>query len=106
MYSSVLEWCVFPVTIYPRTGTTAGGDAIYGDEQTANGYIAEVIEVITDKTGTEYVSNSRVYFPASVAISAKDKIQVHADEDKREIRLHRRYYDGNTQQASIQVVYL
>ncbi len=107
MYSSLVGWCRFPTYIKVRTGTSAGGDPTFAEGSVkAMGYIAEIVELITDKFGKEYASNSRVYFPPTVTITVDDKISLHTSDDFREIRLHRKYYDGETGKASIQVVYL
>lgn len=106
MYESLIEWCRFPVNVYHRNGTTLSGDAKYDVAKSYNGYIVNEMQTIQDKTGKEYVSRARIYFPPNVVVSEDDMISFVGEQEKHEIRKLSGFNDGNTGTLSIIVVYL
>ena len=106
MYNSLLEWCRFPVEVHHRSGFDVSGEAKYDKMVIYKGYRVDEMQVITDKTGKEYVSRMKIYFPPSVDVSEDDKISFKEAPEKREIRKLGGFSDGNTGQLSIIVVYL
>ena len=106
MYESLLEWCKFPIDVHHRNGTEISGDPKYDSAKSYNGYRVDEMQTITDKTGKEYVSRMKVYFPPSVDVSEDDRISFKEAPEKREIRKLGGFSDGNTGTLSIIVVYL
>ena len=104
MYESLKEMCFIPVSIYSYQSTNAAGDDIYSSGSVSNGYIVEEMKLIKDKRGNDYISATRIYFPATVNIVDKDLVSYNGS--RREIKKLDTYYDGFLKEASIRVVYL
>lgn len=64
------------------------------------------MKVITDKFGQTYTSFSHVYFPPDVDVNIDDCISFPDDVPLREIRRLSSFFDGNTGERSVWVVYL
>ncbi len=106
MYDSLLDWCTAAVSIVSAGSKNAAGDTIYGEPVVHNCYRADMLTVITDKTGKEVVSATQIYFPPSVAVVDTDMIVLPLDSKKREIKSVGSFIDGSTGAVSIKVVYL
>lgn len=105
MFESLRTWCKFPVFIHRYTGTSLSGDPSYADPVEAECYRVDEMRNITDKFGTECTSYATVYLPPEYEIAEEDCISF-ADGPKCEIRKLGGYFDGNTGNLSIRVVYL
>ena len=106
MFESLLAWCTASVSIRKSGTRKASGDVTPGKTATYSCYRADQIQVITDKTGKEYVSGTQIYLPPEVLVTLDDMITLPTDSKPREIRKIGGYLDGNTGDASINVVYL
>lgn len=106
MYESLLEWCKFPIYVYNNNSMSLSGDIQLDPKETYYGYRVDEAEQIVDKSGKEYLSATKVYFPPCVEITADDKIAFTTTETPREIRKVGGFYDGNTGTIDIKVVYL
>lgn len=82
------------------------GDVSYANKVAYSCYRADVIEVITDKIGEEYVSGTQVYLPPNIALTVDDMLSFPTDLQPREIRKIGGFYDGNTGLLDIRVAYL
>ena len=105
MYSSLVAWCRFPVNIHAFESSAASGDTQYKSPEAHNGYRVDAVELITDKYGEQYVSKSRVYFPPAVPVTESDLISFE-NTSAYEIRKIGGFYDGNTGQLDVLVIYL
>lgn len=105
MYSSLLEWCVFPFTLLTKTGQALNGDATYAPPKFYNCYRVDTTEIITDKYGKEYASKSQLYIPSTITVNDIDMIILDGTK-KQEIHKLAVFYDGTTKEKSAQVIYL
>lgn len=105
MFSSLKEWCRFPVTIHSRTGTNAAGDPIASTVETTC-FKVDVMQMITDKTGKEYASSSQVFFKEDTAITEDDFLSFTGRSGTFEIRKLSTYNDGTVGKVSLFVAYL
>lgn len=106
MYESLIEWCKFPVYIHRRTGYSIAGDEVFQEPVICKGYRVDEIKEIVDKTGSEYLSSTQVYFHPSAPVTSEDMLSFPNDTKPREIRKLGGYYDGNTGALDIIVIYL
>lgn len=105
MYASLVEWCRFPVQVYKKLGSTAGGDIELSDPVEYKCYRVDKVKVITDKTGVEYNSMNHFYLPPDTDITEDDIVSFDGIK-MIDIRGLNGFYDGTTGQLSIRVVYL
>ena len=106
MFESLRDWCTVPVRIKRRKAVAASGDVSYNDPVTVNGYVVTEIKDIIDKNGVRDVSTSYVYFPEDVAVTQDDMLQTFETDQMREIKKIGAFYDGNTGNVDVWVVYL
>lgn len=105
MYNSLRQWCRFPVNVSAFIRIDPSGDAVYDLPDEHCCYRADKIVAITDKFGVRYESNTQLYFPAELAISEEDVISF-GDGPAQTIHRINGFYDGNTGEQDIKVVYL
>lgn len=74
MYKSLKAWLNLPATLKPFIKRDGTGSKIYGDSVDILCYAEGKVQVITDNTGTEVVSNKQLYVDGSVSISELDCI--------------------------------
>lgn len=106
MYSSIQEWCTFPIYLHKYTAISVSGDSSYDAATEQMCYRVDEVKKIIDKEGKEYISMTHVYMPPTVAVSAHDKLAFPDDLEPREIRLLNSFGDGNTGSLDIYVAYL
>lgn len=104
MLESLRSWCTVDIELLQYLGRSGSGDATYDASTTIKGYAEGGAVAITDKYGKEYVSLARFYLPEDVEITINDKI-IQYDKEC-EIRRIAEYFDGNTGQLDMRVVYL
>lgn len=72
MYNSLKSWANLPAKIKPFIKRDGAGTKIYGDSVDILCYAEGKVQVVTDNTGTEVVSNKQLYVDGSVSISELD----------------------------------
>lgn len=102
MFHSLKDLATSEVTCRPFDRKDGYGDKKYSADVTILAYIVGKSEVITDKTGTQVVSNTQLYVDASVDISEEDIVVLNNVE--RDIRSITTYYWNSV--PDMKVVYL
>ena len=102
MYKSLKKWMNLPAQIKPFIRRTGTGSKIYGDVLSIVCYAEGKIQVVTDDTGSEVISNKQLYVDGSLSISALDCIVFEGHE--KSIKSIETFYRNG--KPDIKVVYL
>lgn len=102
MYASLYPWINLPAQIKPFLKRDGTGTKIYADPVDILCYAEGKVQVVTDNTGTEVVSNSQLYVDGSVAISELDCVVFEGIE--KSIKSLTTFYRNG--KPDIKVVYL
>lgn len=102
MYNSLKSWLNLPAQIKPFIKRTGTGTKEYGEPIDILCYAEGKVQVVTDNTGTEVVSNKQLYVDGSVVISELDCV-VFENIEKSIKAIGTFYRNGK---ADIKVVYL
>lgn len=102
MYASLYPWINLPAQIKPFLKRDGTGTKVYADPVDILCYAEGKVQVVTDNTGTEVVSNSQLYVDGSVAISELDCIVFEGIE--KSIKSLTTFYRNG--KPDIKVVYL
>lgn len=102
MYKSLKKWMNLPAQIKPFIRRTGTGSKVYGDAVSILCYAEGKVQVVTDDTGAEVISNKQLYIDGSVPISVLDAI-VFEGYEKSIKSINTFYRNGN---PDIKVVYL
>ena len=102
MYESLKKWMNLPATIKPFVKRNGTGAKQYGDPVSILCYAEGKVQVVTDDTGTEVVSNKQLYVDGTVAISELDCVIFEGTE--KNIRSIATFYRNG--KPDIRVVYL
>ena len=102
MYDSLKPWMNLPVQIKPFVKRTGTGTKLYNDPVDILCYAEGKVQVVTDDTGTEVVSNKQLYVDGTVAISELDCVIFEGIE--KNIKAISTFYRNG--KADIKVVYL
>ena len=102
MYASLKPWLNLPAQIKPFVKRTGTGTKVYGDPVDILCYAEGKVQVVTDDTGTEVVSNKQLYVDGTVAVSELDCV-IFENIEKSIKSISTFYRNGK---ADIKVVYL
>lgn len=102
MYASLKDWINLPAQIKPFLKRDGAGTKIYKDPVDILCYAEGRIQVVTDTTGTEVVSNSQLYVDGSTTISELDCVIFEGIE--KSIKSISTFYRNG--KPDIKVVYL
>ena len=102
MYAILKAWMNLPAQIKPFLKRDGTGTKIYTDPVDILCYAEGKVQVVTDSTGTEVVSNTQLYVDGSVTVSVLDCV-VFEGIEKSIKNLTTFYRNGK---PDIRVVYL
>lgn len=102
MYASLKAWMNLPAQIKPFLKRDGTGTKVYADPVDILCYAEGKVQVVTDNTGTEVVSNSQLYVDGSVTVSALDCVVFEGIE--KSIKSLTTFYRNG--KPDIKVVYL
>lgn len=102
MYNSVKPWLNVPYKILPFIKRTGSGTKIFGDAVDELCYPEARVELITNKSGSEVVSTTRLYVDGGSSIKVTDNV-IFESETRPIQRINTFYRDGK---PDIRVVYL
>lgn len=106
MFSSLIAWCKQDIVVERPGGLLPSGESSPGTTFTVKGLVVDDTKLITDANGQLYQCKQYAYIIPDPKIEPEDKILMPTTNKKCEIRKLGGYYDGNTGQLSVQVVYL
>lgn len=104
MFSSVKKWIKIDFQIKSYTGRSGTGMKQFSSPVDAKCYPQAKTELITDASGAEVTSTTRLYVDGSTAINVEDNVVFENREWP--ILSVATFYDGNTGNPDIKVVYL
>lgn len=102
LYNSLKAWANLPVQIRPFVKRTGTGTKIYGDPVDTLCYAEGKIQVVSDDSGADVVSNKQLYVDGSTQVSELDSIIFEGRE--KSIKSISTFYRGGV--ADIKVIYL
>lgn len=106
MYESLKPWCRQDIQVSRAGGLLPSGETGPGETFTVKGLVVDDTKLITDKNGQLYQCRSYAYILPTTPVVETDKILLPTTQKECEIRKLGGYYDGNTGELSVQVVYL
>lgn len=106
MYESLKAWCKQEITVHRAGSLLPSGERGEGTSFTLKGLLVDDSKQIVDKNGQMALCRSYVYVIPSTKVEETDKISLPGETKKYEIRKLGGYYDGNTGDLSVQVIYL
>lgn len=106
MYESLKAWCKQEVTLYREGVLLPSGEHDVGTTFTVKGLLVDDSKQIVDKNGQLIVCKSYVYIIPTTKVEETDLVILPGDTNRYTIRKLSGYYDGNTGDLSIQVIYL
>lgn len=104
MFDSLKDWIKTPVIIKPFIKRDGTGEPTFGEEMAAKCYPQGKITLVRDVRGNDIVSNLQLYFDGNINVKVTDVI-IFNNSDYN-IKAIGPFYDGNTGNISIVVVYL
>lgn len=104
MFESLHSWLNIPLKIKPFIRRDGTGEAIYGEVIDTKCYAQGKVTLVRDVHGNDIVSQLQLYIDGNVPIKVTDKVIFNGE--KYNIKALGPYYDGNTGEISIVVVYL
>lgn len=105
MMSSLASWCTIPVKQVKTNGFKGNGEPNITAVVSVYGYVAGETVNIIDNDGHETLSSTQIYLPEDTKIASSDQF-ILADGNAYTIKKIKDFYDGNTGQVDIKVVYL
>lgn len=93
-----------PISILPFKSYNGAGVPSYESPVALKCYVAGKNEIITSTAGKEEVSNIQFYLPGETVIKEEDALLLNGTQ--YHIKAIQPYYDGNTGQIDIKVVFV
>lgn len=104
MMRSLRSWCKFKLNVKKVTGKTGAGERTYSSPIEILCYPSGDVVPLTLDNNETYVSTIQYYIPGEYAIELGDLFEVNGSY--RAPKKLTVYYDGNTGERDISVVYL
>lgn len=104
MFESLRNWLSIPLKIIPFVRRDGTGEAIYDEAINTKCYAQGKVTLVRDVYGNDVVSQLQLYIDSCVPIKVTDKVSFNGSDYN--IKALSPYYDGNTGDISIVVVYL
>lgn len=104
MFKTLRQWMTIPIVIKPFVKYSGTGDPEYSADVDTKCYVSGKTTIVTTADGKEEVSNLQLYLPGEVAIKETDAVTLNNDVYR--IKAIGPFYDGNTGEVSIRVVYI
>lgn len=102
MYDSIKRWINVPYTYKPYIGRNGAGTKQFGEPVESKCYPADDVKLITDASGAEVVSTTKLYVPGTESIKVTDNVVFNGTE-RPVLRISSYYRNGV---EDIKVVYL
>lgn len=106
MYSSLIPWCKQDIVIVRQGMLLPSGEHAESERFTVKGLLVDDSKLIQDKNGQLFTCRSYVYVIPTTKVEESDRVIIPGETAEFEIRRLGGYYDGNSGQLSVQVVYL
>jgi len=104
MFKSLKKWLSVPVEIKPFIKQDGTGEPTFGNNISTKCYPQGKVTLVRDVHGNDIVSNLQLYIKGDTAIKVTDVVVFNGNDYN--IKALGPYYDGNTGNISIVVVYL
>ncbi len=101
-YDSIKPWINIPFQIKPYLGRSGTGTKQFGEPYEDLCYPVGITELITDVTGAEVTSTTRLYIDYTTSIKVTDNV-IFENEERPIYRITSYYREGR---VDIKVVYL
>lgn len=106
MYDSLKCWCKQTIEVHRPGELLASGEVGSDSVFTLKGFLVNDSKLIADKNGTMVACKYYAYVIPTQPIKETDLIKMPGEDKAMPIRKLGGYFDGNTGELSIQVVYM